>query len=968
MLCVYAIDKTAIVNMKTYSFEEPTMCLQNALFCGDYMHRSATDNDFVSCCHGILLPWYNSNRASCCVQTRRRSKRERPQSAKFFSSSTFPFQRFSAPFAIKRMSAIAAIDKQTVHRICSGQVVLDLATAVKELVENSLDAGASSIEIKFKENGLEGIEVIDNGYGIAPENYEHLALKHYTSKIQRFEDLESVRTFGFRGEALSSLCSLCEVVVATATKEQAPRGVKLVYDAEGHLVSQSPFARAMGTTVQLSKIFHALPVRQQEFQRNIKREYGKALAIIQAYGIIAKNTKIIATSQPARGNNTRAIATSGNKAVRENISNVFGVKVLSQITHFQVDLAPVLSRVGRRADEEDSNGALSESQPAIHGFISKPDFGHGRGSGDRQYFFINGRPCTLPKLARAFNELYRSFVSNQYPFIVADILLSPDMYDVNVTPDKRTILLHNEQPIIEYFIDELREQLEPSRSTFVAEPLVLSNLRQGDSDPSTTASSNVLSELRHQEDPNSLIPEATTPTPTPSPSFTTTTTSGASSYPITSMSSSRVKNAPQPAPTRMSLASFTYSNQRTSYTAGSSRKRPNSSITDFLSKRPRPQQGPVDDVLEELSRKSVESENDELADDEDGDDTPKTTATTTNSTAIDDQQPLTIHFEDGQQQEEDEDDGEEPMDLFQDNDAMILSTPGPWYTRGTTRSASIRPEMLQSSVYCRQRLRRFSNKTNRSISQDIGDSNNSTPTTVVLESADLTNTDDHEIAAAALNRVIKKTDFAKMKVIGQFNLGFIITMLDGHDLFIVDQHASDEKYNFETLQSTTIIDGQRLIMPKNPELTPFEEQVAMANEDILRANGFELEIDPSKESTQRIRILSHPTSKNVEFTDKDFSELVHALSERPGQMVRCSRVRAMFASRACRSSVMIGHCLNMRKMSQIVQHMGEIDQPWNCPHGRPTMRHLCSIANASTKGIMPRKPERAIGCKGSLFR
>lgn len=118
----------------------------------------------------------------------------------------------------------------------------------------------------------------------------------------------------------------------------------------------------------------------------------------------------------------------------------------------------------------------------------------------------------------------------------------------------------------------------------------------------------------------------------------------------------------------------------------------------------------------------------------------------------------------------------------------------------------------------------------------------------------------------------------------------------------------------------------------------------MENVEILRANGFELEIDPEKEPSQRIRVISQPISKNVLFDKKgitvviliyiwysdyfskvnekddkitDFSELVYALSERPGQMVRCSRARAMFASRACRSSVMIGHCLNMRKMCQV---------------------------------------------------
>ncbi len=104
--------------------------------------------------------------------------------------------------------SIKAIDGKSVHQICSGQVILSLATAVKELVENSIDANATNIEIKLKDYGIESIEVLDNGDGIEEKDYEALGLKHYTSKIRDFSDLTMIDTFGFRGEALSSLCAL----------------------------------------------------------------------------------------------------------------------------------------------------------------------------------------------------------------------------------------------------------------------------------------------------------------------------------------------------------------------------------------------------------------------------------------------------------------------------------------------------------------------------------------------------------------------------------------------------------------------------------------------------------------------------------------------------------------------------------------------------------------------------------------
>ena len=104
--------------------------------------------------------------------------------------------------------SVQAIDKKSIHQICSGQVVLSIATAMKELVENSMDAAATNIDIRLKDYGAELLEVIDNGSGVEPHNFEALTLKHHTSKLRDFSDLASVETFGFRGEALSSLCAL----------------------------------------------------------------------------------------------------------------------------------------------------------------------------------------------------------------------------------------------------------------------------------------------------------------------------------------------------------------------------------------------------------------------------------------------------------------------------------------------------------------------------------------------------------------------------------------------------------------------------------------------------------------------------------------------------------------------------------------------------------------------------------------
>lgn len=124
---------------------------------------------------------------------------------------------------------IKPISKDTVHRICSGQVVLTLAVAMKELVENAIDAGANIIDIHLKEYGSELLEVSDNGSGVHQDNFQALTLKHYTSKLKEFDDLERIGTLGFRGEALSSLCALSEVEI-TSKHQTAETATKLRYE------------------------------------------------------------------------------------------------------------------------------------------------------------------------------------------------------------------------------------------------------------------------------------------------------------------------------------------------------------------------------------------------------------------------------------------------------------------------------------------------------------------------------------------------------------------------------------------------------------------------------------------------------------------------------------------------------------------------------------------------------------------
>lgn len=217
-------------------------------------------------------------------------------------------------------------------------------------------------------------------------------------------------------------------------------------------------------------------------------------------------------------------------------------------------------------------------------------------------------------------------------------------------------------------------------------------------------------------------------------------------------------------------------------------------------------------------------------------------------------------------------------------------------------------------------------------------------------------TEDDVSAEARLNLTITKRDFLEMQIKGQFNRGFILaTRAD--DLFIIDQHASDEKYNFETLQRDTIVQNQRLVVPKTLELMAMDEVVVAEHLNVFRKNGFLIEVDPDAPTGARCSLLALPLSGNTVFGIKDLEELIHLVHERQGNCdaVRCSKMRSMFAMRACKKSTKVGKALTVKGMERIVRHMGELDKPWNCPHGRPTMRHLVEL------GSMPVWDERGEG-------
>lgn len=300
------------------------------------------------------------------------------------------------------------------------------------------------------------------------------ALKHYTSKIQTYEDLESLGTFGFRGEALSSLCALSNLTITTRHSSSVCAN-RIEYDKSGLIKSKTQCARSTGSTVQLEKLFHTLPVRHKEFQKNLKREYSKLMHVIQCYCLISEGVKLSCFNTIGE-KSTKIMSTHSKNNLKENVIEIFGLstfnslvkfeqsepdedllaefklKALSSLKPCEEEKADVDSQDSQESMIEDCEKKAKTCQYSdkfkIEGFISNCSHNQGRSAPDRQYIYVNKRPCDHGKITKLINEVFHQFNRTQYPMFVLNINMDSNNVDVNVTPDKLQMFFKNENALL----------------------------------------------------------------------------------------------------------------------------------------------------------------------------------------------------------------------------------------------------------------------------------------------------------------------------------------------------------------------------------------------------------------------------------------------------------------------------------------------------------------------------------------
>ncbi|NP_001393837.1 mismatch repair endonuclease PMS2 isoform ff [Homo sapiens] len=665
-----------------------------------------------------------------------------------------------------------------------------------------------------------------------------------------------------------------------------------MFDHNGKIIQKTPYPRPRGTTVSVQQLFSTLPVRHKEFQRNIKKEYAKMVQVLHAYCIISAGIRVSCTNQLGQGKRQPVVCTGGSPSIKENIGSVFGQKQLQSLIPF-VQLPP--------SDSVCEEYGLSCSD-ALHnlfyisGFISQCTHGVGRSSTDRQFFFINRRPCDPAKVCRLVNEVYHMYNRHQYPFVVLNISVDSECVDINVTPDKRQILLQEEKLLLAVLKTSLIGMFDSdvNKLNVSQQPLLdvegnLIKMHAADLEKPMVEKQDQSPSLRTGEEKKdvsiSRLREA---------------------FSLRHTTENKPHSPKTPEPRRSPL--------------GQKRGMLSSSTSGAISDKGvlRPQKeavssshGPSDPT--DRAEVEKDSGHGSTSVDSEGFSIPDTGSHCSSEYAASSPGDRgSQEHVDSQEKAPKTDDSFSDVDCHSNQEDTgckfrVLPQPTNLATPNTKRFK--KEEILSSSDICQKLVN----------TQDMSASQVDVAVKINKKVVPL------DFSMSSLAKRIKQLHHEAQQSEGEQNYRkFRAKICPGEN-----QAAEDEL--------------RKEIRPQTLNLTAVNEAVLIENLEIFRKNGFDFVIDENAPVTERAKLISLPTSKNWTFGPQDVDELIFMLSDSPGVMCRPSRVKQMFASRACRKSVMIGTALNTSEMKKLITHMGEMDHPWNCPHGRPTMRHIANL-------------------------
>lgn len=314
------------------------------------------------------------------------------------------------------MGSIVLLDDLTINQIAAGEVIERPANVIKELVENSLDANATTVSVEIENGGITYMRITDNGKGIEPDDIDLAFERHATSKIRKAEDLIRVSTMGFRGEALASIAAIAKVEMVTRTKNNAT-GTRVVVEG-GNILLKEECGAPLGTTITIRELFFNTPVRYKFLKKDFT-EGGYIETAVERIALIHPEVSFRLTN-----NKKEVLHTNGNGSMTDVVYSVFGKDIAYNLVDVDFQYESI----------------------KVTGVVGKPEIA--RSNRSNQMFYVNGRFIKDKTLSAAAEEAYRTMIPHgKFGFCILDIKIPPEQVDVNVHPAKLEVRFSEEGKI-----------------------------------------------------------------------------------------------------------------------------------------------------------------------------------------------------------------------------------------------------------------------------------------------------------------------------------------------------------------------------------------------------------------------------------------------------------------------------------------------------------------------------------------
>ena len=324
---------------------------------------------------------------------------------------------------------IRVLSEELANQIAAGEVVERPASVVKELLENSIDAGATLIRIDIEGGGKKKIRIMDNGMGMLPEECRIAFSRHATSKISDFSDLETIHSLGFRGEALPSIASVAKVRCTSARSEN--QGGKLIVVEGGDLLEEKDFACPQGTTIEVAQLFYVTPARSK-FLKGDSTEFSHITQVVTQQALAYPSIQFQLTH-----NGREVIQTLPSDQIHYRIAELFGTELAKSLVQVK----------------------SSSGDYRLEGYVSNPVFT--RSNRSAQYCFINGRFVRDKVVLHATQQGYSHLLpKGQHPALFLYLNMDPKLLDVNVHPSKAEVRFAYQQDVHQFISRSIREALE----------------------------------------------------------------------------------------------------------------------------------------------------------------------------------------------------------------------------------------------------------------------------------------------------------------------------------------------------------------------------------------------------------------------------------------------------------------------------------------------------------------------------